>query len=76
MTQRYAVDMFFDPEAGVWVALGATILGLVIEAPTLESLKQLVWEFAPDLLESNHGLTGPFPEDILEFRVLPAPPDD
>ena len=57
------------------MALGTTILGLAVEAPTLESLKQLIWEFAPEMLEANHGLKGPFAKDILEFRMLPSPPE-
>jgi hypothetical protein len=76
MANRYTVNVFFDPEAEVWVALGATIFGLATEAPTLEAVKQHVWEVAPELLEANHGLTGPFTEDILEFRMLPGPPED
>ena len=76
MTQRYAVDVFYDPEANVWVALGLTLLGLAIEGRTLQQVKRRVWAVAPELLELNHGLTRPCPKDILDFRVLPGPPED
>jgi hypothetical protein len=76
MPERYVVDVFFDPEASVWVALGANLVGLATEASTLPNLKRRVRAIAPDLLELNHGIVSPLANDILEFRMLTQPPAD
>jgi predicted RNase H-like HicB family nuclease len=44
----------WDPEASVWVATSEDILGLAIEAPTLERLVERLPGALEDLVEGNH----------------------
>ena len=53
--QSFRVEAVWDEEAGVFIS-ESDIIGLHIEAETLDKFAQLVSEFAPDLILANHVL--------------------
>ena len=48
------VDVAFDKEAGVYVAIGRNVRGLVIEAASLDEVKREIENVLPALLNINH----------------------
>lgn len=54
MTQRtFSVSALWDEEAGVFYS-ESDIIGLHIEAETVEEFEQLMFELAPELIVANH----------------------
>ncbi len=51
--RTYRVRAFWDAEAGVYVA-DSDIIGLHIEAATLDEFEALLMGLAPDLIVANH----------------------
>lgn len=51
--RTYRVKAFWDAEAGVYVA-DSDIIGLHIEAATLDEFEALLMELAPELIVANH----------------------
>jgi Domain of unknown function (DUF1902) len=52
--RKINIDVFHDDEANVYVATSPNLKGLVIEAVTLEELKNEVATLVPELLALNH----------------------
>jgi hypothetical protein len=50
-SRSIAVDVRWDSEAGVWIATGQDIHGLVVEADTWPALIEEIQLVAPELLE-------------------------
>jgi hypothetical protein len=53
MARVFQVQAFFDEEAQVCVATSDDLVGLVVEAETLDSLIKKIQEIVPDLAEGN-----------------------
>ena len=53
----YSVRADWDEAAGVWVAISDEVLGLAIEALTLEALVEKLRVMIPELLEANRAFT-------------------
>ena len=51
--RSFSVKPVWDNEAGVYVA-DSDIIGLHVEAETLDEFRALVMELAPELIVSNH----------------------
>lgn len=51
MTRSLTIDARFDPEASVWLATSADVLGLVVEADTWPAMIDEVRLAIPDLIE-------------------------
>ncbi len=51
------VHVFWDSEAGVFVATSDDVPGLVIEAPTWEALQVKLDTLIPELFELNGGVS-------------------
>jgi uncharacterized protein DUF1902 len=49
----YHVHVTWDPEARVWVATSEDILGLAVEAPTLQALARKLRILIPELLGAD-----------------------
>ncbi|MEM6940869.1 MAG: DUF1902 domain-containing protein [Pseudomonadota bacterium] len=73
MKRSFKVAAVWDPEAEVWFS-ESEIIGLNIEAGSLEEFVDLVNEFAPDLIVSNHyserDLSGVALRDIIPAVVI------
>lgn len=52
----YTVNIFCDKEAGVWIALGKNIPGLVLEDPSYDTLLERLQSAIPEILEANQLL--------------------
>lgn len=64
----FHVEAEWDPEAGVWVASSADVIGLVTEAPDWASLRANLQELVPELLRDN----GQLPEGGQEETPIPC----
>jgi hypothetical protein len=53
----FKIDIEYDEEAKVFVAISDDIKGLALEAETPEQLRQYLAEVVPVLLSRNHGIT-------------------
>ena len=49
----YTVNILYDKEASVWIALGKNITGLVLEAPSYDTLLERLQSAVPEILEAN-----------------------
>ena len=65
----YIIDMSWDNEAGVWIAISDEI-PLALESDSLEVLLGRVKLAVPDMLEHEHGIN--VPVEIL-FREVTLP---
>lgn len=68
------IDAVWDEEGSVWVATSDDVPGLVVEAATIEALKDEVCSAVPDLLELN-GLnhnTAKSPIELVSHQMLQA----
>lgn len=54
--RMFNVTAFWDPDAGVYVS-ESDIIGLHIEAATLDEFEELLMGIAPDLIMANHMTT-------------------
>lgn len=59
----------WDDEAGVWVATGADVPGLVAEAETVEAMSAKLRTLIPELLEAN-GVSWPEWDGEVPFELL------
>ncbi len=50
-----SIDVTCGNEAGVYVAVGQNIQGLVVEAETLDAVKDAVESLLGDILRENHA---------------------
>ena len=50
---EYAVDLSWDPEAGVWIATSDSIPGLVLESGSMDALIERVRFAVPELMAAN-----------------------
>ena len=50
---RYHVTLTWDPEIFVWAASSPDIIGLVLEDPSLDKLRERVKLAVPELLKRN-----------------------
>lgn len=50
----YTVNILYDKEASVWIALGKNIPGLVLEGSSYETLLERLQSAIPEILEANH----------------------
>jgi hypothetical protein len=50
---QLAVTVAFDPEAKVWFVSASDLPGLCVETATLDEMKTVIADVAPDLLETN-----------------------
>lgn len=48
------VEIIHDDEAGVYIATSSDLIGLVVEAETLDELEKEVLELVPELLALNN----------------------
>jgi len=72
MPKKFVVQAQWDEEAKVWVATSEDLIGLVVEAPGLDSLLAKINEVTPDLVEGN--AIDLRPDDVLELSVhAPVP---
>lgn len=53
ITKDYTVNILCDKEAGVWVALGKNIPGLVLEDSSYDTLLERLQSAVPEILEVN-----------------------
>lgn len=51
---EYTVNILCDKEAGVWIAIGNDIPGLVLESPSYDTLLKRLKSAVPDILEANY----------------------
>ena len=51
--RRITIDLFFDAEAGVWVATSRDIQGLAVEGEDLDAIRANVRSAVLDLVEMN-----------------------
>ncbi len=51
--RSFSVKVVWDAEAGVWVS-ESDIIGLHIEAQTVDEFEALMMEVAPELIVANH----------------------
>jgi hypothetical protein len=58
----------WDDKARVWVATSDDVLGLAIEAPTLDRLAERLRVVVPELLEAN-GQIPPHGDDVEDIEV-------
>ncbi|HBS49310.1 MAG TPA: hypothetical protein DEA05_04110 [Rhodobacteraceae bacterium] len=76
VNRSYYVTAVWDAEAGVWVS-ESDIIGLHVEAQTLEEFEQLVDEFAAEMIVANHlteaDLQLPLQDLIPSVRVSHKP---
>ena len=54
MQREYQVKVDYDNEAGVWIATGDDIIGLILEEESPEDLMKRVTEAAPELIKLNN----------------------
>ena len=54
----YIIDMSWDNEAGVWIAISDEI-PIALESESLEVLVKRVQTAVPDMLEHEHGISAP-----------------
>lgn len=52
---EYVVDLIWDDEAKVWMAIGDTETGIILESDSLERLIERVKLATPELLYMNKG---------------------
>ncbi|GGK35487.1 DUF1902 domain-containing protein [Salinarimonas ramus] len=74
--RRFTVRTVYDPDAGVFYTK-SDIVGLHVEARTLDEVEALVLELAPDLIVANHmtkpDLIGRPLADLIPMIVLERP---
>ena len=72
MTKQYVVNVFWDPEASVWVALSDDVPGLASEARTLDALVERVNAVVPELLDDNAHLIegGRAHDEQIKFQIV------
>ncbi|MBR1496954.1 MAG: DUF1902 domain-containing protein [Oscillospiraceae bacterium] len=51
---EYTVQLQWDPEAAVWVAASADIIGVVMESGSVDALIERIRYAVPELLELNN----------------------
>lgn len=68
MTRSFRVSAQWDEDAAVWVATSEDIMGLVSEAPSLDSLYARVTAIAPELLHEN-GVSADA-ASVIDFHVV------
>lgn len=51
--EGYTIQLFWDSEAGVWLATSKDIQGLVLEADSLDEVIQKTLLAVPELIELN-----------------------
>ena len=51
--EGYTIQLFWDREAGVWLATSKDIQGLVLEADSLDKVVQKTLLAVPELIELN-----------------------
>ena len=56
---KYAINLFWDNEASVWVATSENIHGLTLEANSINILIERVKFVVPELLRLNQGFVQP-----------------
>lgn len=71
--RTFKVDAFWNDDAQIWVALSDDVPGLTIEARTFSFLRELVHEFAPELIKANRPSLAPLHIAEIEIRVVPEP---
>ena len=54
LEQEYVIRLDWDPNAGVWIAVGDDAVGLALENASLDTLMERVRAALPELLELNH----------------------
>lgn len=55
---EYAINLFWDAEAAVWIATSKSVKGLVLESGSLDALIERVRIVIPELLSLNEPSTG------------------
>jgi hypothetical protein len=71
VSRKPVVTARWDPEAQVWVAQSDDIVGLVVEAATLDALASTVASLAPDLIEANADLIDPaIIGEVIDLHIL------
>lgn len=68
--RTFTVEATWDDEAGVWVA-ETDIIGLAIEAETLDAFEEAMSELAIDCIVANHW-GGSIPADQPLSAVIPT----
>lgn len=58
--KRYTVDLYWDAEAYVWMAISEDVPGLVLESEDKDVLIEQVKLAVPDLLEINGVYDKPY----------------
>ena len=53
MSHTYTVKAIWDAEAGAWIA-DSDIVGLHIEAPTIDEFEVVLYDVAAELVAANH----------------------
>jgi hypothetical protein len=51
---EYVINLFWDPEAYVWIATSKDVPGLVLESGSYDALIERVRMAIPDLLEESY----------------------
>ena len=69
MADNFHVRGIWDDEAGVFYS-ESDVTGLHIEAPTWEAFVDLANAIVPELLEANHGPTGPHAGPVVRNIVV------
>jgi hypothetical protein len=54
--KSYPIEMFYDDEARVWVAIGEGDLTLALEGGSFDALIERVCVAAPEILELNNAV--------------------
>lgn len=54
MQNEYLVKFEYDSEAGVWIATGENVTGLILESESLDKLIERVLDVVPELVELNN----------------------
>ena len=54
MQNEYQVKIFYDNEAGVWIATSENVTGLILESESLDKLIERVLDAVPELVELNN----------------------
>lgn len=62
----YNINLFWDNEAGVWIATSEDIKGLVLESGSVDALIERVRYAVPELLMLNNQVEG---EVILNIKT-------
>lgn len=76
MQQTFEVRAVWDEEAKVWIT-ESNIIGLHLEAKSLEDFEALVFEYAREMIFANHISQEDFaatpPRDLIPAIVLKEP---